>query len=32
MTASKMADWSLKRLYLSYSLTLIGDVLGVMVQ
>ena len=32
MAASKMAGWSLKRLYLSYSSTQICDVLGVMVQ
>ncbi len=32
MAASKMAGWSLKRLYLSYSSTQIGDGLGVMVQ
>ncbi len=32
MAASKMAGWILKRLYIGYSLTQIGDVLGVMVQ
>ena len=32
MAASKMAGWVLKQLYLGYSLTQIGDVLGVMVQ
>ena len=32
MAASKMADWSLKWLYLSYYSTQKGDVLGCMVQ